>query len=87
MESPDLSKIVLDNAPATAIVEAKKIYELEKSNSPSIGVRSICLSKSYGNNHALKNVSFDVPKGQLLGVMGHNGAGKSTLINSICGCI
>ena len=45
------------------------------------------MTKSYGDLEALKNVSFDVAKGQLLGVMGHNGAGKSTLINCLCGLV
>jgi len=32
---------------------------------------------------ALKNVSFDVPKGQTLGILGQNGSGKSTLLQII----
>ena len=34
---------------------------------------------------ALKGVSFDVPKGQILGVIGKNGSGKSTLLRTIGG--
>ena len=36
---------------------------------------------------ALKNVSIDVPKGEIFALLGPNGAGKTTLISSICGVI
>jgi ABC-type polysaccharide/polyol phosphate transport system ATPase subunit len=36
---------------------------------------------------ALKNVSFDVRKGQALGILGRNGSGKSTLLQVICGIL
>jgi teichoic acid transport system ATP-binding protein len=36
---------------------------------------------------ALKHVSFDVPEGQVLGVVGANGAGKSTLMRTVAGIL
>ncbi len=48
-------------------------------------VRSV--SKTYGRGeaavHALKNVSFSVPKGEYAAIVGESGSGKSTLLNLI----
>jgi lantibiotic transport system ATP-binding protein len=38
------------------------------------------LSKNYGNIQALQNVSFEVPKGTIFGILGPNGSGKTTLL-------
>ena len=43
------------------------------------------LSKNYGKIRALKDVSFDVKRGDVLGFLGPNGAGKSTAMNIITG--
>jgi teichoic acid transport system ATP-binding protein len=37
--------------------------------------------------HALQNVSFDVPDGTALGIIGNNGAGKSTLMRAMAGIL
>jgi ABC-2 type transport system ATP-binding protein len=44
----------------------------------SIEVQNI--SKSYGSQKALDNVSFSIKKGEIVGFLGPNGAGKSTLM-------
>lgn len=42
---------------------------------------------SYKTFIALKNINFDLNKGDILGVIGHNGAGKSTLLKVLSGII
>jgi ABC-2 type transport system ATP-binding protein len=44
-----------------------------------ITIRSV--SKSFGSIEAVKNVSFNIGKGEIFGILGPNGAGKSTIVN------
>ncbi len=44
------------------------------------------LSKSYGPREAIRNLSFQIDKGEIVGFLGPNGAGKSTTMN-ILSCI
>jgi len=45
------------------------------------------LSKSYGKQKALDNISLDIKSGQITGLLGPNGAGKSTLMKIITGSL
>ncbi len=45
------------------------------------------LTKSFGGVRALDDVSFELERGEFLGVIGPNGSGKSTLVNLITGFV
>jgi ABC-2 type transport system ATP-binding protein len=43
------------------------------------------LSVHYGSKRAVDDVSFVIPKGRVVGLLGHNGAGKTTLMKAMVG--
>lgn len=50
-------------------------------------IRIANLTKTYGKNRGVTNLSLEVEEGDIFGFLGPNGAGKSTTIRSILGLI
>ena len=57
----------------------------EIQNSREVVLQVKNLTKRFGGLVAVNNVSFDVYKGEILGLIGSNGAGKTTVFNMVAG--
>ena len=75
------------------IIEVKDVsmrFCMANDNIRSIKEYAVQLLKGkikYNEFEALKNVSFDVKRGEVVGLIGHNGAGKSTMLKVISGIL
>src|SRR2546428_9025204 len=52
---------------------------------PAIRVQA--LTKRFGTLTAVDDVSFEIPRGSIFGLLGPNGSGKSTIIRMLCGIL
>lgn len=55
------------------------------SPSPELTVSAQALTRMYGSNHAVRGVSLELRRGEVLGLLGPNGAGKTTTMQMITG--
>ncbi len=68
-----------------AIIKKFRILSYKKKET-FLSLKNISIS--FNKNHQiLDNISLDVPKGQILGLLGPNGSGKSTMMNCVSGLI
>jgi ABC-type branched-subunit amino acid transport system ATPase component/ABC-type branched-subunit amino acid transport system permease subunit len=69
---------------AAAAVATENAIETEPTVTGS-GLRVLNVSKRFGGVHAVRNVSLNVARGEIVAVLGPNGAGKSTFFNILSG--
>jgi len=76
-----------DNDVAIKVENVSKAFKLphEKQSSLKGVFLSSFRSKSYELQQSLKDVSFEVKKGEFFGIVGRNGSGKSTLLKCMAG--
>ncbi|MBP0462571.1 ABC transporter ATP-binding protein [Roseomonas sp. PWR1] len=72
--------------PAISVQDLKKTYKIYRKSSDVLG-ELFGRQPVVDHVHALNGISFDVGKGEILGVLGRNGAGKSTLLKLLTGVI
>ena len=55
------------------------------TTSPEMLVEARNVTVRFGSKRAVDDVSFTIPKGRIVGLLGHNGAGKTTLMKAMVG--
>jgi ATP-binding cassette subfamily A (ABC1) protein 3 len=70
---------------ATEIDSADLMQERKRLDSATTDLRVSSVSKSFGNNLAVDDVTFSVQVSEIFALLGPNGAGKSTIISMIRG--
>jgi putative ABC transport system ATP-binding protein len=81
-----MSDVTLASPPATTVLPEQTVSAHDANS--LISMRNIWKTYEMGSEqvHALHGVSFDIPKGEYIAIIGPSGSGKSTLMNLI-GCL
>ena len=76
----------MNNDVVISVNNATKSYKLYDNHADRVKETFHPFRKKYHHNFdAISNVSFEVRKGETLGIIGRNGCGKSTLLQIVCG--
>jgi len=76
--------LLAEGGPETRI-ETQEIYIPPGPRLGDVVVRAKSVRKAYGDRLLMEDLSFDLPRGGIVGVIGPNGAGKTTLFKMIVG--
>jgi ATP-binding cassette subfamily A (ABC1) protein 3 len=68
-------------------VPAAVAAEITRTEQSKDSLRALHLQKTFGSNHAVNDITFGIPQGQVFALLGPNGAGKSSTISLIRGDI
>lgn len=84
--SPTLSRASVGQHPCLSLMPSSERFPFSPvPRLPLILVEQ--LAKSYGAVNAVRDLSFSVPAGQILGLVGPNGAGKTTTLRCLVGIL
>ena len=61
--------------------------QIAAQNSGDITLSARNLMRSFGTRRVIHDVSLEIRRGEVLGLLGHNGAGKSTTLQMLTGCL
>ena len=64
-----------------------KSFKMFKRSAGLKGAFKSFFNRQYANFYALKNISIEINKGEIVGILGENGAGKTTLIKLMVGLL
>jgi len=88
--TPGLSPAQLGGGPAIRVQDVSVTYRTSLQKVPTLKSAIVRLGRRervVREVNALRSVSFEVPQGKVMGVIGANGAGKSTLMRTVAGIL